>query len=86
MTDEAMSPLRRRMIEDMTIRKFAPKTQHRITRAASENSLPSRARFAASQTWLCLIFGARECIRATGAALLSALSTYRGRAPTSRHA
>src|SRR3974390_2393557 len=28
MTDEAMSPLRRRMIEDMTIRKFAPKTQH----------------------------------------------------------
>jgi hypothetical protein len=28
LTDEAMSPLRRRMIEDMTIRKFAPKTQH----------------------------------------------------------
>jgi integrase/recombinase XerD len=28
MTDEAMSPLRRRMIEDMTIRKFAPTTQH----------------------------------------------------------
>ncbi len=28
MTDEAMSPWRRRMIEDMTIRKFAPKTQH----------------------------------------------------------
>src|SRR5262245_44954541 len=28
MTDEAMSPLRRRMIEDMTIRRFAPKTQH----------------------------------------------------------
>jgi integrase/recombinase XerD len=27
MTDEAMSPLRRRMIEDMTIRKFAAKTQ-----------------------------------------------------------
>jgi site-specific recombinase XerD len=27
MTDEAMSPLRRRMIEDMTIRKFTPKTQ-----------------------------------------------------------
>jgi hypothetical protein len=26
MTDQAMSPLRRRMIEDMTIRKFAPKT------------------------------------------------------------
>src|SRR5437764_3959102 len=28
MTDEAMSPLRRRMIEDMTIRRLAPKTQH----------------------------------------------------------
>ena len=27
MTDEAMSPLRRRMIEDMTIRNLAPKTQ-----------------------------------------------------------
>ncbi len=27
MTDEAMSPLRRRMISDMTIRKLAPKTQ-----------------------------------------------------------
>jgi integrase/recombinase XerD len=28
MTDEAVSPLRRRMIEDMTIRKFTPNTQH----------------------------------------------------------
>jgi hypothetical protein len=28
MIDEAMSPLRRRMIEDMTIRKLALKTQH----------------------------------------------------------
>lgn len=28
MTDEAVSPLRRRMIEDMTIRQLAPKTQH----------------------------------------------------------
>jgi integrase/recombinase XerD len=28
MTDEVISPLRRRMIEDMTIRKFAAKTQH----------------------------------------------------------
>src|ERR1700682_1570618 len=27
MTDEAMSPLRRRMIEDITIRKLSPKTQ-----------------------------------------------------------
>ena len=28
MTDEAISPLRQRMIEDMTIRKLTPKTQH----------------------------------------------------------
>ena len=33
MTDKAMSPLRRRMIEDMTIRKFAPKTQASYVRA-----------------------------------------------------
>jgi integrase/recombinase XerD len=28
MTDECISPLRRRMIEDMTVRHFKPKTQH----------------------------------------------------------
>jgi hypothetical protein len=28
MTDKAMGPLRQRMIEDMTIRKLSPKTQH----------------------------------------------------------
>jgi site-specific recombinase XerD len=28
MTDQVISPLRRRMIEDMTIRKLVPKTQH----------------------------------------------------------
>ena len=28
MTEQSISPLRRRMIEDMTIRKFAQKTQH----------------------------------------------------------
>ena len=32
MTDEALSPLRRRMIEDMTIRKLAPKTQEGYVR------------------------------------------------------
>jgi site-specific recombinase XerD len=32
MTNEAMSPLRRRMIEDMTIRKLAPKTQESYVR------------------------------------------------------
>ena len=33
MTDQSISPLRRRMIEDMTIRKFAPKTQAAYIRA-----------------------------------------------------
>jgi hypothetical protein len=28
MTEQAISPLRRRMIEDMSIRRFAAKTQH----------------------------------------------------------
>jgi hypothetical protein len=40
MTDEAMSPLRRRMIEDMSIRKLAPKTQQGYIRAI----LPSLGR------------------------------------------
>src|SRR5271167_1215598 len=36
MTDEAISPLRRRMIEDMTIRKLAPKTQQGYIRTVKE--------------------------------------------------
>jgi integrase/recombinase XerD len=33
MTEAPISPLRRRMIEDMTIRKFAPRTQEGYIRA-----------------------------------------------------
>src|ERR1035437_8299385 len=33
MTNKTMSPLRRRMIEDMTIRNFGPKTQHDYVRS-----------------------------------------------------
>src|SRR6266436_4585115 len=36
MTDEAMSPLRRRMIEEMTIRKLAPKTQQGYIRTIKD--------------------------------------------------
>jgi hypothetical protein len=43
MTDEAMSPLRRRMIEGMTIRKFAPKTQHDYVQRVKELRCVSRA-------------------------------------------
>jgi len=39
MTDKAISPLRRRMIEDMTIRKLAPKTQHGYLRAVKDFAL-----------------------------------------------
>src|SRR5438445_1730675 len=50
MTDEAMSPLRRRMIEDMTIRKLAPKTQQGYIRTVKDFSAflgrsPDRASF-----------------------------------------
>ena len=33
MTEAPVSPLRRRMIEDMTMRKFAPRTQEGYIRA-----------------------------------------------------
>jgi integrase len=36
MIDQAMSPLRRRMIEDMTIRKFVSKTQHDYVQRVKE--------------------------------------------------
>jgi hypothetical protein len=36
MTDEAISPLRRRMIEDMTIRKLTPKTQQGYIRTIKD--------------------------------------------------
>lgn len=36
MTEEYISPLRRRMIEDMTVRNFAPKTQHDYIRAVTK--------------------------------------------------
>jgi len=36
MTDQAVSPLRRRMIEDMTIRKLAPKTQQGYIRTIKD--------------------------------------------------
>ena len=36
MTHEAMSPLRRRMIEDMVIRKLAPKTQQGYIRTVKD--------------------------------------------------
>ena len=35
MTDECISPLRRRMIEDMTVRNFAAKTQDNYIRAVA---------------------------------------------------
>jgi len=50
MTDQAMSPLRRRMIEDMTIRKLAPDTQRNYIRsiknlAAFIGRSPDKANF-----------------------------------------
>src|SRR5437660_10747978 len=50
MTNEAMSPLRRRMIEDMTIRKLAPRTQQGYIRVVKDFAMflgrsPDRASF-----------------------------------------
>jgi integrase/recombinase XerD len=50
MTEAPISPLRRRMIEDMTIRKFAPRTQEGYIRAVKDFSAflgasPDRASF-----------------------------------------
>jgi hypothetical protein len=39
MTDTAISPLRRRMIEDMTIRQFRPTTQHNYIRFVKQFSI-----------------------------------------------
>ena len=36
MTDEPISPLRRRMIEDMTVRSFDPRTQSGYIRAVKK--------------------------------------------------
>ena len=38
MTEAPISPLRRRMIEDMTIRKFPPRTQEGYIRAVKDFS------------------------------------------------
>jgi hypothetical protein len=37
MTEAPISPLRRRMVEDMTIRKFAPLTQEGYIRGSGAN-------------------------------------------------
>jgi hypothetical protein len=36
MTEQVISPLRRRMIEDMSIRKFATRTQHYYVQRVKE--------------------------------------------------
>ncbi len=44
MTDRTISPLRRRMIEDMTIRGFTPKTQTGYIRAVRNfTAFPGRS-------------------------------------------
>ena len=50
MTDTTISPLRRRMIEDMTIRQFTPSTQHTYVRFVKDFSIffgrsPDKAAF-----------------------------------------
>jgi hypothetical protein len=44
MTEAPVSPLRRRMIEDMTIRKFAPLTQEGLSAALVQMARSDRLR------------------------------------------
>jgi len=60
MTDQAMSPLRRRMVEDMSIRKFTPGTQHNYVRFVKEFSIffgrsPDKAAFEDVRRYLSLL-------------------------------
>ena len=41
MTKECITPLRRRMIEDMTVRHLASETQRKYIRAVKTGELPS---------------------------------------------
>jgi hypothetical protein len=41
MTEECITPLRRRMIEDMSVRHFASKTQHDYIRTVGDPLIPS---------------------------------------------
>ena len=75
MTNQAISPLRQRMIEDMTIRKLAPKTQQGYVRMIKTLPRSSAARPIprASRT-----SGAFNCIWATMARRsLSSITAYR---------
>ena len=59
MTDVPVSPLRRRMIEDMTIRKFAPRTQDGYIRAVTSFSAFLGASLDTASSRTC---GAISCI------------------------
>jgi len=56
MTNETMSPLRRRMIEDMTIRNFGPKTHHDYIRSVRNLTCFSAARLTRPATKMCVAF------------------------------
>jgi len=75
MTDQAISPLRRRMIEDMSIRKFTSGTQHNYVRFVKEFSIffgrsPDKAAFVPTSD-------------ITGAAIVASTSIIRCRPATS---
>ena len=63
MTDQAVSPLRRRMIEDMTIRNLAPKTQQRYIRDDQELRRLSRPLARYGDRRRCSAFSVASCRR-----------------------
>jgi integrase/recombinase XerD len=50
MTEECITPLRRRMIDDMSVRHFASKTQHDYIRTVMKLALAAK-----SATWTSLM-------------------------------
>jgi hypothetical protein len=80
MTDTAISPLRRRMIEDMTIRQFKASTQHTYVRFVKDFSIffgrsPNKAAFEDVRRYQLHLISRGTTVRLKPATHLPAVST-----------
>ena len=90
MTDKAISPLRQRMIEDMTIRKLAPKTQHDYVQrvknfAAFLGRSPDTASFEDVRRFQLHLASSGAGMPTLNHSGLDAAVLFQGHARTSRH-
>ena len=90
MTDEAMSPLRRRMIEDMTIRKLAPKTQQGYIRtiknfAAFLGRSPDTASFEDVRRFQLHLAASGAGVPTLNQTVIGAAVLFQGHAQATRH-